>query len=464
MRLGTVLFALALAGAVPASAQQANANVDQRRGFFGLTLSCGECYVERAPGRVGYAARPAILNVTRGGPADRAGLQRGDTLLSVDGLDLLTPEGFERFAWVAPGQSLRLTVRRGGQQRDVSLVLGESQGGPRSARDYYSSALRSARVRGVEAYRAAFQSPMGWLGMGLECEGCSVAYATRPVARFRSPPVVLTVDVDGPAHRAGLRRGDTLLAIDGMELTSTEGGRAFAALDPGQRVALTVRRDGRERQVRLTAVARPDASADEIAAYQGYRRMRDSVSATYREAVTGALARAQVEMRDLERMMRDTEINRTVLDSTRKALTVIDSALRAARNAERMAYGRALGGRYIVTPDVAVVVAPTPPTPPTPMAAMVAPAPPAGYAYGWPAAPLRYSGRLGELVNVEARAPGAVNVSEIGDSVIVVTAGDVVVRITQRPAAMPAVAPAQAPAPAPASTPAPAPRPSRPRP
>ena len=46
---------------------------------------------------------------------------------------------------------------------------------------------------------------------------------------------------------------------------------------------------------------------------------------------------------------------------------------------------------------------------------------------------LRYSGRLGDVTNVEVRAAGPVNTSELGDSLIVVTASGLEVRIALRP-------------------------------
>jgi len=309
--------------------------------------------------------------------------------------------------------------------------------------------------------RDSFRAPMGWLGMGIECEECAISYGFRPMARFSSPPAVLTVDVDGPAHRAGLRRGDSLLAINGTDLTSTEGGRAFAAIEPGQRVTLTVRRDGRERQVRLVAAARPDAGPEEMAAYDRYRRSRDSTQTLYRESMAEAMRSAQVEMRALEQYMRAAELDRSVLDSSRKHLSVIDSALRAMRSAERrLSVAYPYAGGFAVAP---VAPAPVPPVATVPPSVSVAP-PAIAWSYGGTPAPLRYSGRLGDLVNVEARAPGAVNVSEIGDSAIVVTAGDMMVRITRRPPEPPGATPAPAPeaAPAPAAAPRPA-RPPRPR-
>jgi S1-C subfamily serine protease len=75
---------------------------------------------------------------------------------------------------------------------------------------------------------------------------------------------VVRVDPGGPAARAGLRPtrrdfagnvrlGDVIVAIDEEELESTED--FFAALEeraPGQDVTLTVVRDGKAAQVRLT--------------------------------------------------------------------------------------------------------------------------------------------------------------------------------------------------------------------
>ena len=48
--------------------------------------------------------------------------------------------------------------------------------------------------------------------------------------------------------------------------------------------------------------------------------------------------------------------------------------------------------------------------------------------------PLRYSGRLGEVV-IEARSPSAVTATEVTDSEVVVASHDLSVRIAIRPAA-----------------------------
>src|SRR5262245_10577059 len=63
-----------------------------RRGWFGIQLSCEECFVQRGNGRVSYAQRPAISWVEANSPAYTAGLHSGDTITAVDGFAITTPE------------------------------------------------------------------------------------------------------------------------------------------------------------------------------------------------------------------------------------------------------------------------------------------------------------------------------------------------------------------------------------
>lgn len=95
---------------------------------------------------------------------------------------------------------------------------------------------------------AAAQAPcreVGTLGIGgLECVSC--AFAIRNGGRewsFGTEPEVLAVSEDSPAHGA-LEAGDKIVAIDGIPITTREGGRHFGSPEPGAPVRLEVRRDG----------------------------------------------------------------------------------------------------------------------------------------------------------------------------------------------------------------------------
>lgn len=97
----------------------------------------------------------------------------------------------------------------------------------------------------------------GSLGIGeFRCIGGSCAVNMRsgdPYAHsFSTEPRIRNIDPEGPG--AGiLRNGDVLVAIDGKLITTAEGGRRLGSIRPGQDVALTLRRDGREIRARVTA-------------------------------------------------------------------------------------------------------------------------------------------------------------------------------------------------------------------
>ncbi len=63
---------------------------------------------------------------------------------------------------------------------------------------------------------------------------------------------------DTPAHAAGLREGDRVVAVDGDAIASfTELRSRIATTEPGNRVVLSVARDGREISVEVTLRERP---------------------------------------------------------------------------------------------------------------------------------------------------------------------------------------------------------------
>jgi hypothetical protein len=93
--------------------------------------------------------------------------------------------------------------------------------------------------------------PSGYLGFGIKCGPCGI----RDGVRFfdENPPVVTNVVASGPADEAGLEPDDVILAIDGLDITSEEGGERFSKIEPGDRVELTIRRGDERRSMTLEA-------------------------------------------------------------------------------------------------------------------------------------------------------------------------------------------------------------------
>ena len=61
-------------------------------------------------------------------PADRAGFRPGDEVLAVDGVEGVDLEGFVDYVSSRPGETLAITVRRGGEPRILEVVPEESEG------------------------------------------------------------------------------------------------------------------------------------------------------------------------------------------------------------------------------------------------------------------------------------------------------------------------------------------------
>lgn len=106
-----------------------------------------------------------------------------------------------------------------------------------------------AHGQGVVARAQACESgvTMGSLGIsGLDCVGeCSVTLAKDGREEswvFSTEPRIFSVEVGGPSDGI-LKAGDRLVAIDGVLITTREGGRRYAALEPGETVIVRYRRD-----------------------------------------------------------------------------------------------------------------------------------------------------------------------------------------------------------------------------
>ena len=95
------------------------------RGWLGVTVQENPASA-RIPGRpAGPGAGVTIANVDRTGPAARAGVRPGDVVTAIngDGVDT-TRSLLKAVAATAPGQALRLTVRRAGQVLEVGVTVG----------------------------------------------------------------------------------------------------------------------------------------------------------------------------------------------------------------------------------------------------------------------------------------------------------------------------------------------------
>jgi S1-C subfamily serine protease len=67
-----------------------------------------------------------VVEIVPGSPAERAGLQLKDILKKIDGKQIMGVDDFrETMRGTKPGKTLKLTILRGTETRELSVTLGE---------------------------------------------------------------------------------------------------------------------------------------------------------------------------------------------------------------------------------------------------------------------------------------------------------------------------------------------------
>ena len=142
-----------------------------------------------------------VSSVRDRGPADAAGLKRGDVVLEVDGRPVEDPDAFGwRFALKGTSGEVPVTVNRGGTRRVLTVKLQLAPEVP-------------ARDQIVMKGRSPFT--------GAVIVNASPAVAEEMQLEAHEGVVVSDVQEGSLAARVGLQKGDVLLALNGEKIGST---------------------------------------------------------------------------------------------------------------------------------------------------------------------------------------------------------------------------------------------------
>ena len=218
-----------IAFAIPASTVKSVVGQLQEKG----TVSRGWIGVQIQPvtadlaESIGLKAREGALvsEPQSNGPAAKAGIQSGDVITAVNGTAIKdAKELAKQIGGMAPGASVRLSVWRKGEDKTITLTLGEL---PKE---------RDARA-GLPGSRNPGGANVPRLGLTLA--------PAKDVAGGGSEGVVVTeVDPNGAASEQGIKNGDVILEVGGKKVASpadVRGALTEASKDGKRTVLLRVK-------------------------------------------------------------------------------------------------------------------------------------------------------------------------------------------------------------------------------
>lgn len=167
-----------------------------------------------------------VSEVYDDGPADRAGLRRGDLVLTIDGREVFDERGLKFLAAVkSPGETVDLGVLRGGEEQLITAELTPPPGASEAERILLEGRHPFAGVEVVEL------SPRLAEEIGYEDSFASGVLVTRMSRR---------------AFRMRIAQpGDIIVSIDGLKIDTLDDLDAALDRDPG-RWDIEIERNGRK--------------------------------------------------------------------------------------------------------------------------------------------------------------------------------------------------------------------------
>ena len=229
----------------------------------------------------------AVDKVSENSPAKQAGLQDGDVIVKFNGEEVSSVRKLQRLIGeVAPDHQAKITVLRGGSERDLNVTLGKRpaaafQNGvfSTSPEIFRAPLLRSGQFppMGQQDFEV-FTNPtapgdnMVWNLFSGRQIGVSTSPLTKQLGDYfgitdGKGVLISNVRENSPAAKAGLKAGDVIIEADGKAVAnSAELSRALSDKDK-KSVNLTVLRNKNRQNISVE----PEEAKDVLKSTPGVR-------------------------------------------------------------------------------------------------------------------------------------------------------------------------------------------------
>lgn len=179
-----------------------------------------------------------VSDVVKDSPAEKAGLKVGDVIVEFDGRRIEEADDLVRAVRRSdPGDKVKVVIIRDGKRRTLTVELGEK---PRRRRRVYGRAWGDWR-----SFVRVFAAP--------DRLGIELAELNPELAAYfdvEEGALILEVEEDSPADRAGLQPGDVIVAIEGEKVRDPEDVTDILSdYGRGDKVEIEIVRHGKHKKV-----------------------------------------------------------------------------------------------------------------------------------------------------------------------------------------------------------------------
>lgn len=260
--------------------------------FGGATGAAAQVRIQTAPGAfaytvgdpdramIGVSTRTSgkrdtlgllVESVTRDGPADKAGIEEGDRIVSVNNVNL-------RLSAADAGEPDMEGVANRRLVRELEKLKAGDEVELRVYRDGATRSVRLKTVRADELNRPALaQGASAWSRVRSDRPVLGISLGGSGSRRDTLGILIVGVADDGPAARAGIDEGDRVAAINGVDLrvAKEDAGdwqaastrirrlnREMEKVNVGDAVELRVFSNGQLKTVRVEAVKASDVESE----------------------------------------------------------------------------------------------------------------------------------------------------------------------------------------------------------
>lgn len=162
-----------------------------------------------------------VADVSDDGPADKAGIKRGDVIIKFNGEDIRDFSDLTKMVALSdPGSKVELVVKRNGEEKNIELTLGELKDSKDKAQKLNSDKR-----------------------LGMSVEEITPELASRHNLDVQKGVIITDVQRASDAWEAGFRPGDIILQVDKKQIETLEDyNKAIEDMSEGKLALFLVKR------------------------------------------------------------------------------------------------------------------------------------------------------------------------------------------------------------------------------